>query len=404
MRVLMLTPQPFFEPRGSCYQVLHRVETLTALGHEIDFVTYHVGETPAVEGLTVHRIWRVPGINKVKVGPSLPKIVLDVLLFVTAIRLLLRNHYDLIHAHEEAGFLGVLLRGVFHTKLLYEMHSSLPQQLSNFNFYAARPVVNLFQRLERWALAHSDAVITICVDLQNHVAKINPAIPHALLENVGDAAPQHRQPIASHNGKADSTESSLIATYGLDGRPVILYAGTFERYQGLEMLLEAVAEVRRSVSNALFLLVGGKPDQIEALRRRAQELRLQDAVVFTGMVPQDDIPGFLEVADILVSPRLLGTNTPLKIYGYMRTGKPIVATDLWTHTQVLTPEVAILTRPNAEDFAAGLIHVLNDAEYGRRLAEAALRLAEEKYSYQHFVQETKRLYDGIEPAKAAVAY
>ncbi len=404
MRVLMLTPQPFFEPRGSCYQVLHRVETLTALGHEIDFVTYHVGATPTIEGLTIYRTWRIPGIKRVKVGPSGPKILLDSLLFITAVRLLLRNRYDLIHAHEEAGFLGVILRGMFHTKLLYEMHSSLPQQLTNFNFYAARPLVRVFQWLERWALAHSDAVITICVDLQNHVAGIDPNVPHALLENVGDAAPQHNQAVSSQYGEGGSVESSISAKYRFNDRPVILYAGTFERYQGLEMLLDAAAEVRKTISNVLFLLVGGKPEQVDALRHRAQELGLHDAVSFTGIVPQDQIPGLLEVADILVSPRLLGTNTPLKIYGYMRTGKPIVATDLWTHTQVLNPNVAILTQPNAHDFAAGLIQVLNSPEDGRRIAEAARRLAEEKYSYKHFVRETKRLYDGLAPATAAVAF
>ena len=55
-----------------------------------------------------------------------------------------------------------------------------------------------------------------------------------------------------------------------------------------------------------------------------------------------------QACDILVSPRIRGTNTPLKIYSYLRSGKPIVATDLLTHTQVLSPDVARLVAPDAD--------------------------------------------------------
>ena len=63
---------------------------------------------------------------------------------------------------------------------------------------------------------------------------------------------------------------------------------------------------------------------------------------------------------MLASPRIRGTNTPLKIYSYLRSGKPIVATNLITHTQVLTPDIALLVEPEAEAFAAGLARLIDD--------------------------------------------
>ena len=74
-------------------------------------------------------------------------------------------------------------------------------------------------------------------------------------------------------------------------------------------------------------------------------------MIFAGQRPAEEIPAFLDAADVLVSPRSTGTNTPLKIYQYLRSGRPIVATRLLTHTQVLDDDVAILTQATAEGFA-----------------------------------------------------
>ena len=84
---------------------------------------------------------------------------------------------------------------------------------------------------------------------------------------------------------------------------------------------------------------------------------------------------------MLVSPRIRGTNTPLKIYSYLRSGKPIVATDLLTHTQVLSPEVARLVPRRGRGVCrrrGGATRSIPRS--GRRLARAAARLADEKYS------------------------
>ena len=95
-----------------------------------------------------------------------------------------------------------------------------------------------------------------------------------------------------------------------------------------------------------FVLAGGKPEQVAHARTQAAEVGV-DGIIFTGEQPSEIIPSFLDAADALVSPRSTGTNTPLKIYQYLRSGRVIVATRLLTHTQVLSDEVAILHRARA---------------------------------------------------------
>ena len=122
--------------------------------------------------------------------------------------------------------------------------------------------------------------------------------------------------------------------------PLVLYTGTFEAYQGLDLLFAAMAIVGASRPDARLVLAGGKPDQVAAARGQAKAAGIGDVTVFAGERPASEIPAYLLAADVLVSPRSRGTNTPLKIYQYLRSGKPIVATRLLTHTQVLDDDTA----------------------------------------------------------------
>ena len=134
----MIAPQPFFEPRGTPFSEFHRIRALTDLGHTVDLVTYPFGQDVTLPGLRVFRSWRVPFLTRVKIGPSLAKIPLDALLTLTAIRRAMSERYDAVHSHEEGGVIGVLLAAVLRVPHVYDMHSSLPQQLTNFAFTNSR--------------------------------------------------------------------------------------------------------------------------------------------------------------------------------------------------------------------------------------------------------------------------
>src|SRR5690606_22662681 len=118
---------------------------------------------------------RIPALNflgRVKTGPSVLKLVLDVFMVMWTVALLVRNRYDVVHAHEEAVFWCRWLKPIFRYRLIYDMHSSLPQQLENFNFTRVRFFHWLFERLENEAVRAADTVITICPALQTHALAI----------------------------------------------------------------------------------------------------------------------------------------------------------------------------------------------------------------------------------------
>ena len=104
------------------------------------------------------------------------------------------------------------------------------------------------------------------------------------------------------------------------------------------------------------------------------------------------MPTYLDAATILVSPRSTGTNTPLKIYQYLRSGRPIVATRLRTHTQVLDDQTAILADPTPEAFGAAMAGALDDPARAAAIGQRARELAETKYSDEAFIAKTEQAY------------
>jgi glycosyltransferase involved in cell wall biosynthesis len=324
-------------------------------------------------------------VRSVRIGPSLAKIPLDVVLFFSAIRRLLTRRYDLLDCHEEAGLMGVVLSRVFGLPTVYDMHSSLPEQLSNFRFSRSRLLRWLFDVGERWCIRGSDAVIVICPYLKDVVGRVDPDRPSFLIEN---------SPLAESGEPAGAAEvSNLRRSLGLDNAKIILYTGTFEAYQGFELLMDAIQKVVQQEPQAHLLMVGGHPEQVRDAEQLARNKGLEGKVTFTGQRPPSEMTLYLSVGDILVSPRSRGTNTPLKIYSYLRAGKPIVATRLLTHTQVLNDDVAALTEPQPEAFAEAMVALIREPERARNLGQNARRLSEESYSYERYVENTRRLFE-----------
>ncbi|HSR18392.1 MAG TPA: glycosyltransferase, partial [Ignavibacteriaceae bacterium] len=172
MKALVISPQPFFSPRGTPFSVYYRTLIMSELGVGIDFLTYGEGQDVNIPGVKIIRTPRFKFLGNVKIGPSPLKLFLDFFIFLKMAALLTKNKYDFVHAHEEAVFFAYALKPLFRFKLVYDMHSSLPQQLTNFNFSKSKLLLKIFKGLEDTCLKKAEAVITICPDLYNYVDTI----------------------------------------------------------------------------------------------------------------------------------------------------------------------------------------------------------------------------------------
>ena len=186
MKILMLAPEPFFQPRGTPISTYFRIYALGRLGHRVTLITYPLGSEVEWPHLRTVRVPNLIGLRKVKIGPSLAKIPLDALLSAAAVVELAKHRYDLVYSHEEAAAVGIRLARLWRLPHVYDMHSSLPQQLRNFEFTNSPLLVSLFRRMERTVLRRSQAIIVICRDLLDQVLAAGQGGKAVLLENFLD--------------------------------------------------------------------------------------------------------------------------------------------------------------------------------------------------------------------------
>lgn len=387
MKVLMIAPQPYFEPRGTPISVYQRLHGLSALGYEVDLLTYHIGKDVTFPGVRIHRIPKIPFINTIKIGPSYVKLLLDLVLLLKAIVMLWRNHYHAMHVHEEAGFFTMVLARLFRVPYIYDMHSCLAQQLANSRYGQYPVLVRIFEVLERWVLRTCDGLITIGADLEERALSINDTVKHVRMENL----PVH----VTDPAPSQATVEQLRAELGLIGRTAIVYTGTFEQYQGLDLLFAGAQFVVQEAPHVCFVLVGGRLDQVAEWKAEITRQGLQDHVIFVGAVAPAETLAYLELAQILVSPRTTGLSVPLKIYTYMYSGKPIVATDIIAHSQVLDKESALLVPSTKEAFADGIVKLMDDAALGHRLGARAHEVAKQRFNTESYLLKLEWIYQAI---------
>jgi glycosyltransferase involved in cell wall biosynthesis len=371
MKILMIAPEPFFEPRGTPLSEYFRIKALGELGHAVDLVTYPIGEDRVLPGLKIYRCRRVPFIRSVRTGPSFAKLLLDASLLIRALGRLRRRRYDLIHTHEEASLMGVICSRLAGTPHLYDMHSSLVQQMDNFQFTRLSPVLWFFKRMERISLRQASSVIVICRSLYEYAAGITSEPKLTTIENFLDDVPEKLE---------DEKLERIRSEIRLPDRITVLYAGTLEAYQGIPLLLESMSLLDERFR---LVIVGGKQHQVERLAGRLAEMHLSGKVRLLGQRNVEDIPYYLRCADVLVSPRTRGTNIPLKIYSYLRSGVPVVATDLYTHTQSISSDIAILAAPEPEPFAAAICRAAGSE--GKAVAGNAREYASRNFTRKKYM-------------------
>lgn len=382
MNILFLAPHPFFQNRGTPIAVRLMLETLSELGHQIVLLTFSEGEDVDIDNCVVLRLPKVFGIGGIKPGISWKKIVYDLFMIVQSRQLMFRYQFDLIHAVEESAFIAAYLKKSFNLPFVYDMDSSLSQQVVE-KYKQFMTLLPIFNRLEAVVVKSSLGVIPVCKSLEDKVIEYAPGKLIQRLEDISFLPDESSKKVDKEN------ELNLNS-------PVVMYVGNLEKYQGIDLLIDAFQIVNKEFSDIYLVIIGGEKKDIQHYKEMANNLNLSSKTLFLGPKPLSDLQDYLKQADILVSPRISGQNTPMKIYSYLDSGKPLLATDLPTHNQVLDTSIACLRAPNAGAMADGMLSLLKNPDKGRTLAKRAKTRVQKEFTRDAFRKKVNDFYQQIE--------
>jgi len=322
-RVLFISPQPFFEWRGSSIRVKFNVMALGELGYDVHLLTLPVGKDVPAITCKVIRAWNIFGTKQVSIGPSLLKLWFDFILSIQGTYLVLRYRYRILHGTEEAGFLCYLLSFICRAKCIYEKHSDSASYKQGF---FKKLILGVYNQAERLTIKRADMVICTGPGLQRQAREIAPTaeirripdIPSSIVE------PDSREIANARSQMAHSDEQVLVT-----------YVGSFAEYQGIDIIFDAIPEVVKNCEQARFIIIGGNDDEIAAYRNKLDQFNVAERVRFLGKIDPDALPAYLAASDILLAPRKSGINSPLKILDYFKAGAAIVATDTIANQKLL---------------------------------------------------------------------
>ncbi len=254
--------------------------------------------------------------------------------------------------------------------------------------------------LETYALRKADHVTTICEGLRGEITA--RGIPDAKVTVIPNAVDTEAFQLGS------APDAALRARLGLENSTVLGFAGSFYGYEGLDLLVEALAALIPRRPDLRLLLLGGGPQEA-ALKALAATRGVSDRIVFTGRVPQREVQYYYDLIDLLVYPRkkirLTELVTPLKPLEAMAQGRVLVASDVGGHRELIRDGETGYLFPAGDvpALTATIDRVLSHREQWDRVREQGRRFVESERTWARSIANYERVYARLlAPAHEAV--
>jgi PEP-CTERM/exosortase A-associated glycosyltransferase len=265
---------------------------------------------------------------------------------------------DILHAHSPVlnGLPALWVGNELSIPVVYEIRAFWEDAAVDHRTYSENSLkYKTVRALETWVCRHAAQVAVLCNGLKQDL--IARGIPEDKLTVVFNG-------INPDDFRLLDADADLARRLGVAGKKVLGFLGSFYRYEGLSLLVDAMAKLASKRRDVVLLLVGGGEVEGE-LRAQVAKLGLQESVIFTGRIPHEEIPKVYALVDVLVYPRfsmrLTELVTPLKPLEAMAMCKPLVASDIGGHRELIRHgATGILSKPGDVNELVGAVELLLD--------------------------------------------
>jgi glycosyltransferase involved in cell wall biosynthesis len=238
----------------------------------------------------------------------------------------IRRRYDLIYVHNmpDILILSALLPKALGAKVILDQHDPMPElMMTIFNLGENSHGVRVIRQLEKWSIACADLVITVNVACKRLFA--------------ARSCPTEKIGVVMNSPDGEIFPYRAARSYpvfeGPSSKPfVIMYHGSLVERNGLDLAVDALALVRKTVPSVELRVYGRSTPFLERVMEKARSIGLKDCIRYLGPGRLEELVQEIESCDVGVIPnqrnRFTDINTPTRIFEYLALGKPVIAP--WT--------------------------------------------------------------------------
>ena len=349
--------------------------------------------TPEVEdinGFTYYRTGPVPTSRL----PMVSELKLMHTLYKKLIQVINIEKPDIIHAHSPVLNAIPAIRAAkkMHLPLVYEIRAFWEDAAVDHGTYTENSwKYQLTQSIETWVCKKSHHVAILCNGLKNDL--ISRGISARKITPVFNGInPSELRPVPP--------DQEFLDAWDLKDKKVIGFVGSFYRYEGLDLLVDAFANISASHEKARLLLVGGG-EMADKLTAQIKKLGIKNKVVMPGRIPHEKIAGVYAIIDILAYPRysmrLTELVTPLKPLEAMAMGKALVASDVGGHRELITNRKTglLFSAGNIEDLTNKINLILTNRSLKTALQKQGNQWVKQHHTWEATTAVYQTTYTGL---------
>lgn len=381
MRILYITLENISIHKGSVIHIKEVVDNLRKRGHLIGLIAF--SENIKGKHKQFYNLKVIPNsILKIFRLTKQPYIISSLFLFFYLLKII--SNYDIIYAREyHAVIIAFLPRLFFKKKLIFEINGLASEEQKLKGLSLKNQFFSFFiQIFEKMATKLSDKIISVTPQIRTYLIK-NYKCKEVKIEVIGNGVNTNKFfPIFDKN-----LIEQWRAKLGIKSKEsIVIFVGNLARWQGVDILLESGFQLLKKRNNLKFLIVGDGVLK-DYLMMKLSISDLKDKFIFTGMVNYDDIPYFINIADVCVAPFIQKRNwstgvSPLKVYEYMACGKPVVTTRINGLEFIEKNGIGKLVTPgNATSLAEALDDLFDNREKMKKMGQIGSKIANEQFNW-----------------------
>ena len=388
LTVAMVAACAFPANHGTPAAIREMSENLASRGHSIHVVTYPLKEDIPIERVRIHRVRKVGGNQMIAVGPGYRRLAFDALMIPKLCEVIRKYQVDIIHAHNyEGALVGYAAKKLTGIPLIYNAINTMISELPSYGFI--RPqfmAVKLAELLDYVTPRMADFIFANTEELMSFI--IGKGLPADCVKVISTGV--QVEMFAKGDG------NKVRDTFLIGGKPLVMYTGTFDQFQGLDYLFNAFKIVQDQYPEAVLLLVGStvNPEHLVKYKSMARELRLENNVIFTTS-SLDNLPDFLAAADVTVSPRPISMGMPVKLLNYMAAAKPSVSFEGSARFLRHRENALLVKSEDTLEFGKAVIQLIADKSLARQIGINARNSIEGNYDYKTLSKKIESLYNFV---------